>query len=124
MTENDVLAVFDALFEQATRARDANAAAALFAPDPNVTMWGSEEPEQAVGPEAVGTLLAAITASEASLGFSWNERRVRIEGDVAWVNAAGSFTLDGATSAYRVTAVFVRRDGRWLLHTFNGSEPS
>jgi hypothetical protein len=24
---------------------------------------------------------------------------------------------------YRVTAVFVRRDGRWLWHTYSGSEP-
>lgn len=123
MTENDVLAVFDALLDAATKGRDAGAAAALFAQDEDVTMWGSEEPEQALGPQAVRALLDAIVASEASLEFGWEERRVRVEGDAAWLNAAGSFTLDGATSAYRATAVFVRREGRWLLHTFNGSEP-
>jgi hypothetical protein len=24
---------------------------------------------------------------------------------------------------YRLAAVFVRRDGRWLWHTYSGSEP-
>ncbi len=46
------------------------------------------------------------------------------DGDVAWINANGTLAVAGKQSDYQITAVFVRRDGRWLWHTFNGSEPS
>ena len=45
--------MFDALFERATRDRDASGAAAVFAADDDVTMWGSDETEREVGPYAV-----------------------------------------------------------------------
>jgi len=53
---------------------------------------------------------------------------VTVEGDAAWVIALGDLTysLPGTeprTVQYRLAAVFVRRDGRWLWHTFSGSEP-
>jgi len=51
-----------------------------------------------------------------------------MEGDAAWVSAVGELNytpLDGPrqTGPYRLTAVFVRRDRRWLWHTYSGSEP-
>jgi ketosteroid isomerase-like protein len=54
---------------------------------------------------------------------------VHVEGTAAWVNATGTVTLRGdaandRTLPYRVTAVFVRRDGRWRWHTHHGSEPN
>jgi SnoaL-like domain len=49
---------------------------------------------------------------------------VRIEGDVAWVNASGTLSVDDAEAAYQATGVFVRRGGRWLWHTHSGSTPS
>ena len=37
-----------------------------------------------------------------------------MRGDAAWVSAIGDYSKGGP---YRVTAVFLRRDGRWLWHT-------
>ncbi len=127
--EAELLETFDALYAAATQAREAEATMRLFAKDPDITMWGSDEPEQAVGTTAVGALVESIVASPASLGFRWSSRRVHVEGDAAWVNAVGEIALetdDGRerTTPYRVTAVFVRRKGRWLWHTHSGSEPN
>lgn len=125
----ELLEVFDALYAAAAQSRDAAATMRLFAEDPDITMWGSDEPEQAVGPAAVGALVDSIVATETSLAFRWSSRRVHVESETAWVNAVGEVALvepDGAerTTPYRVTAVFVRRDGRWLWHTHSGSEPN
>ena len=125
--ERAVLAAFAALYAAATEARDAQAIVELFDDDEGITFWGSDEPEQALGGREVRALAEAIVASPVSFHFDWRETRAQVAGDVAWVNAAGTLTLAGAadrTVPYRVTAVFVRRDGRWLWHTHNGSEPN
>ena len=126
--ERQVLAAFAALYDAVTRDRDGVAGATLFADEPDITMWGSEEAEQAVGPAAVRELLDRVAASEASITFRWARRDVHVEGDVAWVNAAGRLAVERAGAPrvegpYRVTAVFVRRGERWLWHTHSGSEP-
>ena len=127
--ERDVLRAFDALFEALTAERNADAGTQLFAPDDDVVMWGSDEPEQAVGLAAVGALHRGIAAFSGRLAFRWHQRHVHVEGGAAWVNAAGELTVDSPraeprTSSYRLTAVFVRRDSRWRWHTFSGSEPA
>jgi hypothetical protein len=55
-------------------------------------------------------------------------RRVTVEGDAAWVSAIGDYRYAPPGEAptggpFRATAVFLRRDGRWLWHTYSGSEP-
>jgi anti-sigma B factor antagonist len=127
--EVELLAMFDALYAAATQARDAEAAMRLFAEDADITMCGFDEPEQAIGTTAVGELVGSIVESESAIAFRWSSRRVHVETDVAWVNAVGEFALELAdggerTTPYRVTAIFVRRDRRWLWHTHNGSEPN
>ena len=96
---------------------------ALWADDDEITMWGSDEDERAVGSAQIRALADAIVALQSQLSFAWHERRVYEDGDVAWINARGTFTLDGRESPYRTTAVLVRRDGRWRWHTHSGSEP-
>lgn len=128
--ETVVLRAFDALFETLTVQRDAEAGVALFAGDADVVMWGSDEAEEAVGRAAIAELHRGIAASQADVTFRWDARHVHVEGDAAWVNAAGTVTIarpGGAvprTGPYRLTAVFVRRDGTWRWHTFSGSEPA
>ena len=126
--ERDVVQVFDALFAMVTGDRDAGAGTALFATDEDVVMWGSDEDEQAVGLQAVSELHRGIAASSTELDFRWHSRHVHVEGDVAWVNAAGEVTVsppgeEATTSPYRLTAIFVRRDAEWRWHTFSGSMP-
>jgi uncharacterized protein (TIGR02246 family) len=127
--ERAVVVAFEGLYEAATRARDADAAVRHFAGDDDITMWGSDETERAVGPPAIRAFLQAVADGPSSIEFTWGEVRVHVEGDVAWVNARGDLTVVPAgeqrrTSAYRVTGVFVRRAGRWLWHTHSGSEPN
>src|SRR4051794_37870983 len=121
--EAKVLALFDALFERATRDRDADAAAELFAPDADVTMWGSDAAEDAVGPEAVRALLGAVAGSPQELAFHWDERRVRFEGAAAWVTASARANAGSRAIPYRAVVVCVVRDGAWRIHTYHGSEP-
>lgn len=128
-TGAEVLSVFDALFENLVRQRDAEAAAQLFLEERDPVMWGSEEHERATGHEAIAELHRSIVDYSGDLAFRWNERHVHVEGRAAWVNAAGEVVVTAAgepprTSSYRLTAVFVKRRGSWRWHTFNGSEPN
>lgn len=128
MSDAAILDTFAAVFERLTVDRDAAAATAHFAADDDVWMSGSAPEELAVGPEAVAELHRTIARSPLTLAFEWDRRIVHREGDVAWVNAAGSMRLEAAggepaTLPYRVTAVFVRRGGAWRWHTFHGSAP-
>ena len=100
--EADVLACFDGLYAAACDA-------------------------QHQGPGELRAFAEEIAQSERSLRFEWQQRQVRVEGDVAWVTALGEVAFEGADSTGRVpdrvTAVIVRRDGRWLWHTRHGSAP-
>jgi ketosteroid isomerase-like protein len=122
--EQDVLETFAALYEAACERRDAAAAAELFVADDDVWFAGSDLPELARGPVEAQQLLEAITRSASTLHFEWESQQVRVEGNVAWVNAVGRVFVDGSRELpYRATAVLVRRGGAWRWHTHNGSEP-
>jgi ketosteroid isomerase-like protein len=118
-----VLDSFESLYRALCADRDADIALALWADDDDITIFGSEASDTAVGPADVRTHLEAIAASARTIAFRWFEPRVRIEGDVAWVNASGTLSVDDAEAAYQVTGVFVRRGRRWLWHTHSGSTP-
>jgi len=120
----DPLAVFDALFHAACVERDEDAFMALWADDPEITMWGSDLDERGTGADEIRALAEAIVISPYALFFAWDERYAHVEGDTAWVNAAGTLAVDGHSTAYRVTAVLVRRHSEWRWHTFNGNEPN
>jgi ketosteroid isomerase-like protein len=127
--ETQVLEVFDALFVALTERHDALAATRLFVDEPDVVMWGSEEPERAVGRAAIGALHAGIAAHSGTLVFRWYRRHVHVEHEAAWVNADGEVVVTGdgqplRVVPYRLTAIFVRREDEWGWHTFHGSEPN
>ena len=123
---DDATGTFDALFAAACVDRDPNAAAALFADD-GLSFSGSDLAERATNRAELLALLHAIASSPNTLRFAWTERRVHVDGDVAWVNAVGTVTVTGPggerTIPYRATAVLRRHGGRWRWHTFAGSEP-
>jgi ketosteroid isomerase-like protein len=120
---NELLEVFASLYRLLCDERDAEAAIALWATDADIALFGSEESDTGVGPEAVHAHLVAIAAAKSDISFEWRERQVHVEGETAWVNASGTLAVDGRRSAYQVTGVFVRRNGRWVWHTHSGSEP-
>lgn len=129
MTDDDqgVLAAFDAL-DDLLEARDLDAALGLWLDDDDLTFWGSAVPEVAVGKHELRHLLKLVTTMPGSFRIRWHSRRVTVNGDTAWVNAAGTATWDRGqgdvvTLPYRSTAIFVRQGATWLWHTHHGSEP-
>lgn len=124
---DEVWSAFLALDDAFTRG-DGEAVLAGFVDDPDLTLWRSSEVERAVGPEELRTFTAWIAGLPGSFTIDYDERRVHVEGDVAWLNAAGTGIWDdgaGTTKQmpHRVTAVFRRVDGEWRCHTRNGSQP-
>jgi ketosteroid isomerase-like protein len=120
---SDPLAVFDALFRHVCEERDAGAAFALWAEDGDVTLFGSEQADAARGPAELRTHMEAIAGASATIRFVWADKRVHVEGDVAWVTASGTVAVDDDVTPYQVVAVLVRRGSDWRWHTFSGSEP-
>ncbi|HEU5361710.1 MAG TPA: nuclear transport factor 2 family protein [Gaiellaceae bacterium] len=115
---------FHALFRSFCEERDAAAFAALWVvDDPSVTMWGSDQWEQAEGPDAVRRLGETLAGDEEELGFEWDELQIHERAEVAWVNARGSIFVGGERSPYRMTAVLLHTYAGWRWHTFNGSIP-
>jgi ketosteroid isomerase-like protein len=116
---SDPLTTFHSLPHAILDERDVDSFMALWADDDDVAMWGSELDERAEGRERIRALGEALASWPEQLTFTWDDTFVRVEGDVAWVNAVGA--ING--SPYRLTAVLVRRAGEWRWHTFHGSEP-
>ena len=123
MAGSDPLAVFDALFRHVCEERDADAAFGLWAEDDDITLFGSEQADTARGPAELRAHMEAIAGANATIRFDWSDKRVHVEGDVAWVTASGTLAVDDRVAPYQVAVVLVRRTGVWRLHTFSGSEP-
>ena len=125
---DDVLDAFDAVFTAALESRDADAFMDAFVDDDSIRWWGSTSAEQLTGRERLRDHAERITQLDGTLGFTWTERTVNVEGDVAWVAGLGAYDafVEGQhlSGEYRITAVLVRRDGAWKWHTYHGSEPA
>lgn len=119
MAGPDPLATFHAALEALLEGRDVDGFMALWAADDDITLWGSELHERDAGRDQIRAHAQAIVDSGKDLRFDWDDTSVHVEGEVAWVRAAGA--ANG--SPYRLTVVLVRRSGEWRLHTFSGSEP-
>lgn len=124
---DEVWSAFLALDDAFARG-DVEAVVEGFVDDPDLTLWRSSEVEQAVGPEELRTFTAWIAGLPGSFTIDYAEHRVRVEGDIAWLNAVGTGTWDDGVGTikqmpHRVTAVFRRVGGAWRCHTRNGSQP-
>jgi uncharacterized protein (TIGR02246 family) len=124
---DEVWSAFLALDDAFARG-DVEAVLTGFVDDPDLTLWRSSEVERAVGPEELRAFTAWMADVPGSFTIDYDEHRVHVEGDVAWLNAAGTGTWDDGAGAmkrmpHRVTAVFRRVNGAWLCHTRNGSQP-
>jgi ketosteroid isomerase-like protein len=114
--------------DEAFAAGDVDSVMDRFVPADDLTLWRSAEAEHAVGPAELRSFTEWMAGQPGSFTIAYTEHRVHVEGDVAWINADGTGTWDDGAGTvkempHRVTAVFVRRDGRWLCHTRNGSQP-
>jgi ketosteroid isomerase-like protein len=107
---------------------DVDAVMGGFVLDDDLTLWRSAEAEHAVGPLELRRFTEWMATLPGSFTIAYTDHRVRVEGDVAWLNAEGVGTWDDGAGTvkempHRVTAVFRRVDDRWLCHTRNGSQP-
>jgi len=100
---------------------------ACFTGDPDCALYGSEEGEQAIGPEALRAFFASLYARPYRVLLVLPERRISALGNVAWIAGEGTYRLsdgDDGEHPYRLTGVLERREGRWLWQLFSGSEPA
>ncbi len=107
--------------------RDLGGVLGLFSRDADVSMFGSWDWEVAVGPDALRALYTRLFALDESISWEWKTHRVSSSGTVAWLFATGFVHARKgekvSSGAYRLTAVFEKRDGTWTWVQFHGSEP-
>ena len=102
--EAALLAAFDAL-DTACEGTDVKAIIDLFIDDAGATFWGSALEEEGLGPAGVRDLAAFIASASGSFRMDWHNRRVRVDGDVAWVNAVGTAEWDPGDGSVRRRSV-------------------
>jgi hypothetical protein len=119
-----VLTVFNQLLEHIANGR-LNETMACFSDDADVALFGSESTDKAIGAEAIRAHFAAGYAKPFRVLFDLQPGKVSSQSNVAWLTAEGTYRLSSGDEnrPYRLTALMVRRDHRWLWQLFSGSEP-
>ncbi len=117
-TEAAVKAVMDGFAEYYAK-RDLDGILALFAPDPDVVMYGTGADEKRVGLSEIKAQAERdwSQSDAASLTYEWTS--VSSAGSVAWL--AGDVVINAkigeqeVTLPARFTGVFENREGKWLV---------
>lgn len=119
-----VLKAFNALIDHIANGR-LNETMACFANDADVALFGSEADDTAIGPDAVRAHFATLYAQPFRVLFDLQPGKVSAQSNMAWLTAEGTVRLSTGNEhhPYRLTALMVRKDGRWLWQLFLGSEP-
>jgi len=126
-TEAAVMGVFNNLWE-AYEKRDSASLLSLFAPDPEVLVYGTGADEKRIGRKEVEVQFKRdwSQSEAASLRFQWHA--VSSSGSMAWVVADGAahvkVTGGEVKMPLRVTAIFEQRGGRWLVLHMHVSTPA
>jgi ketosteroid isomerase-like protein len=120
----DILNTFGEAFVN----RNKDRVLSLFAADADVTFWGSETIEEAIGRERLSMLLDTLFARDKVYAFEWQQPLISSAGPVAWMMSdviMRSVSDDGQEDSfpYRLSGVFEMRGDRWYWMQFHGSEP-
>ncbi len=114
-------------FSDAVSHRDEKGLLALFVPDRDIVMLGSEEGESAMNRTEFHKFLRRVLSREVTYSWKWKRKAISMRGQVAWIAAQGFVVAKGDVHAksapYRLTAIFERRKGKWLWTHYHGSEP-
>jgi ketosteroid isomerase-like protein len=98
---------------------DADGVLAFYAPDPDIVVLGSGADEVYVGPKQAKRGLKRDFAQTRSVKVRLSKVRISAAGTVAWLAANCLFTAHVAgcniEMAGRLTAVFEKRKGSWLI---------
>ena len=110
----------------------------LFARDPAIVdeLWsdlgfrlvGSEPGEIADTREGLALLMSSLFARKERLSWSWDDRTVTRQGEIAWVFAEGYVVVTAPERTdrlpYRLVCIFQRVAGDWRWRLFSGSQPA
>ncbi|HWQ13180.1 MAG TPA: nuclear transport factor 2 family protein [Roseiflexaceae bacterium] len=125
-TEAEVNAALDRILV-AYADRDMDALVAACVPDADLSMFGTGADERRVGLSEVQAQAMRDWGQSEAASFSLPWRHISGAGNVAWVAAEGSASVRAGgqdmSLPIRMTTVFERRDGRWLLAHMHASVP-
>ena len=124
--------------DQAILAKLDRLGALLFARDPAIVdeLWsdlgvrlvGSEPGEIANTREGLAALMSSLFSRKARLSWSWDNRNVTRQGEIAWVFAEGHVVVTAPDRMdrlpYRLVCIFQRVAGEWRWRLFSGSQPA
>lgn len=117
-TEREVQATLQK-FAGAYTKRDLDGFLGCFAADADVVLFGTGADEKRIGLEQIRTQVERDWAQSESAEMSFPWISVSAAGPVAWVAGEGAFKfrIDGqeGTIPARVSFVFERREGTWLI---------
>jgi len=127
MTESAVKAVLDKVAE-AYASRKMNVLKALFAPDPDVVMYGTGSDEKRVGLAEIQAQAERDWSQSESGAIVYEWISVSAAGPVAWAAADAAFnvTAGGQEMSFpaRITFVLERRGDQWLIVQSHFSFPA
>jgi uncharacterized protein (TIGR02246 family) len=125
-TEAAVLAAFEA-FLHASEQQDMDRLLALFAPDPDLVLIGTDADELAVGVAEVKKVFERQAAHGLTTSWEVVWSSVSAAGSVAWIAMRGVAHIRAAGQAshvpFRCTAVLEEREGTWLVAQAHTSLP-
>lgn len=125
--ESQIVSILEK-FSKLVSKRDADGVLKLFGTDEDVISIGSEAAEIAIGRKEIKNFLNRVLSRAYTFSWKWDTHLVSAKDSTAWVFSSGSVvkTKNGKheTSPYRLSAVFEKRDGKWVLMQYHGSEPA
>jgi hypothetical protein len=99
-----------------------------FAPDPDVTIWGTGKDELIVGRAAIQREIERDWSQSDEIHWEWEPIAASVAGNVAWIRTQGEiYARMGSIRIYmptRITAVLELRDGTWLIQQMHLSVPA
>lgn len=108
--------------------RDWNILESLFASDPDIVMYGTGKDEKRIGTSEIKVQVERDWAQSESTALSFEWTSVSAAGNVAWVATDATFRIkEGGQEIVlpaRMTAVFEKRDGKWLIVQSHFSLPA
>jgi len=126
-TEAAVEAVLDQM-SKAYAQRDMDLLLSVFAPDPDVVMYGTGADEKRVGLAEVEAQAERDWSQSEATGITYEWTSISAAGPVAWVASDAVFHLEGGGQRFdlpaRGTAVLEKRDDEWLIVQAHFSFPS
>lgn len=115
-------------FSRAVHDRDLDGVMRLFCADEKTLLVGAGAGERAYGTDELRPFFEEMFGRAVRIGFRWNQKIVKIMGDVAWIFADGAISSSSEAGEhehpYFMTGVLKKEGTEWLWILYHGSEPA